>query len=95
MKFNIFQLQAKVEPTYADFYFPTNDKEKFNGNAMMKFDTDLNAIVIRNGASVSTKALGTWKAGIDSNLSISAVEEMKNLTANTVYRVNETFIVLT
>lgn len=53
----------------------------------MKYEAELNAITIRGGASVSTKPLGTWLAGIDNNLTVTAAEDMKNLTANTVYRV--------
>lgn len=53
----------------------------------MKYEAEINAITIRGGASVSTKPLGTWTAGIDTNLTVTAAEEMKNLTANTVYRV--------
>jgi glutamate receptor, ionotropic, invertebrate len=53
----------------------------------MKFDVDLNAIVIRGGTSVNTKILGTWQAGLNNELKIAAVEEMKNMTADVVYRI--------
>lgn len=50
----------------------------------MKFDADIHAVTIRAGASVNTKSLGTWTAGINNKLDIAAVDEMKNLTADTV-----------
>ena len=53
----------------------------------MKFEADINAVTIRGGASVNTKSLGTWTAGLSNELKINAVEDMKNLTANTVYRI--------
>lgn len=53
----------------------------------MTFDMDVNAVSIQNGASVSTKRLGTWKAGLNSNLTVEDEFEMKNLTAAVVYRV--------
>lgn len=53
----------------------------------MKFDADIHAVTIRAGASVNTKSLGTWTAGLNNELKINAIDEMKNLTANTVYRI--------
>lgn len=53
----------------------------------MKFEADIHAVTIRAGASVNTKSLGTWTAGLQNELSINAIDEMKNLTANTVYRI--------
>ena len=53
----------------------------------MKFEADINAVTIRGGASVSTKLLGTWTAGLNNELKIAAIEEMKNMTADIVYRV--------
>lgn len=53
----------------------------------MKFEADIHAVTIRNGASVNTKSLGTWTAGLTSELKINAVDDMKNLTAKVVYRI--------
>lgn len=52
----------------------------------MKFETSIHAVSIRGGASVNTKSLGTWTAGLTNALNIDAIDDMKNLTANTVYR---------
>lgn len=53
----------------------------------MKFETDINAVTIRGGASVNTKMLGTWTAGLNNELKVGAVEDMKNMTADVVYRI--------
>lgn len=80
-------LSAKVneQPSYAPFEFPKADKT-FNGFSFMKYEADIHAVTIRGGASVNTKSLGTWTAGLTNDLKIAAVDDMKNLTANTVYR---------
>lgn len=84
MNFSCFQVNEL--PTYAPFEFPkTNDP--FNGYSFMKFDADINAVTIRGGASVNTKSLGTWTAGLSNELKINAVDDMRNLTANIVYRI--------
>jgi glutamate receptor, ionotropic, invertebrate len=72
-------------PTYAPFEIPKTGM--FNGAAFMKFEADIHAVTIRNGASVNTKSLGTWTAGLTSELKINAVDDMKNLTAKVVYRI--------
>lgn len=77
-------VQVQEPPTYAPFEF---GKTPFNGYSFMKFDTDINAVSIRKGASVNTILLGTWTAGLNNELKIAAVEEMKNMTADVVYRV--------
>lgn len=48
---------------------------------------DINVIQIRGGNSVNSKSIGTWTAGLDSYLTIKDEEAMKNLTADTVYRI--------
>jgi glutamate receptor, ionotropic, invertebrate len=53
----------------------------------MRFDADIQAVTIRGGASVNTKNLGVWPAGLNNELKIAAIDDMKNLTANTVYRI--------
>lgn len=80
------QLQTAEPPTYAPFEFGKGNVP-FNGYSFMKFEADINAVTIRGGASVSTKTLGTWTAGLNNELKIAAVEEMKNMTADIVYRV--------
>jgi glutamate receptor, ionotropic, invertebrate len=73
------------QATYAPFEFPKSGP--FNGFSYMKFDADINAVTIRSGASVNTKNLGTWTAGLTNDLKINAVDDMRNLTANIVYRI--------
>ncbi|KAL7042223.1 hypothetical protein ACKWTF_001073 [Chironomus riparius] len=73
-------------PTYAPFEFGKGNVP-FNGYSFMKFEADINAVTIRGGASVSTKLLGTWTAGLNNELKIAAIEEMRNMTADIVYRV--------
>lgn len=53
----------------------------------MKFEMDINAVTIRGGASVNTKSLGSWTAGLDNPLNIQNDVDIKNLTADVVYRV--------
>lgn len=53
----------------------------------MRFEADISAVTIRGGSSVNTKNLGTWPAGLNNELKIINPDEMKNLTANTVYRI--------
>lgn len=53
----------------------------------MKFEMDINVLQIRGGNSVNTKSIGTWTAGLDSPLVVKDEDIMKNLTADTVYRI--------
>lgn len=78
--------QVTEQPTYAPFEFP-KPQTTFNGFSYMKFDADINAVTIRGGASVNTKSLGSWTAGLNNELKINAVDDMRNLTANIVYRI--------
>lgn len=48
---------------------------------------EINAVSVRGGASVNTKYLGTWTSGIDHPLNIDKPDDMKNLTADVVYRI--------
>lgn len=76
-----------TEPTtYGPFEFPKG-KTPFNGHSFMKFDMDISAVTIRGGASVSTKNLGKWEASLDNLLYVTSEDDMKNLTADIVYRV--------
>lgn len=48
---------------------------------------DINVIQIRGGNSVNSKSIGTWTAGLDSPIMVKDEEAIKNLTADTVYRI--------
>lgn len=77
-----------TEPTsYGDFSLVTKANSQFNGYSFMKFEMDISAVSVRSGASVNTKNLGTWSTGLQQPLNIRETEEIKNLTAATVYRV--------
>lgn len=59
----------------------------FNGYSYYKFEMDINVIQIRGGNSVNSKSIGTWTAGLESPLMVKDEEAIKNLTADTVYRI--------
>ncbi|XP_001356575.4 ionotropic receptor 25a [Drosophila pseudoobscura] len=76
------------EPTsYGTFELVTQPKQPFNGFSYMKFEMDINVLQIRGGSSVNSKSIGTWTAGLDTPLTVKDEEQMKNLTADTVYRI--------
>lgn len=81
-----FTSANNIQPSYGNFSFPKQNVN-FNGNSFMKFDMEISSISIRGGASVNTKPLGTWTAGLSSPLNIIAPDDMRNLTADVVYRV--------
>lgn len=54
---------------------------------MMKFDMDISVVSVQGGASVSTKNLGNWTAGLNSAIQVKSADDMKNFTAAVVYRV--------
>lgn len=72
--------------TYAPFEFGKGNTP-FNGYSYLKFEADINAVTIRGGASVNTKILGTWTAGLNNELKVGSIEEMRNMTADVVYRI--------
>uniref|UniRef100_A0A182JSA2 Ionotropic glutamate receptor C-terminal domain-containing protein n=1 Tax=Anopheles christyi TaxID=43041 RepID=A0A182JSA2_9DIPT len=77
-----------TEPTtFGPFEIPKGGKIPFNGNTYMKFDMDINAVSIRGGASVNTRSLGTWEASLNAPINVANEAEIKNLTADVVYRV--------
>lgn len=82
-------VNVKEPTTYGNFSFPprTTSNSQFNGHSYMKFDMEISAVSIRGGASVNTKSLGTWTSGLTSPININNAEDMKNLTADVVYRV--------
>lgn len=79
-------MKTNEPPSYGTFVFPKTDVP-FNGQSYMKFDMDISSVSILGGASVNTKSLGTWSAGLSTNISITQPAEMKNLTAAVVYRI--------
>lgn len=75
----------KETPTYAPFYIPVDDP--MNGRSLMEFSTDLSAVTIKDGASVGSKVLGTWKAGLSNPLTLTDSDNMSDYSAQLVYRV--------
>lgn len=53
----------------------------------MEFSTDLSAVTIKDGASVGSKVLGTWKAGLSNPLTLTDSDNMSDYSAQLVYRV--------
>ncbi|EDV57772.2 ionotropic receptor 25a [Drosophila erecta] len=77
-----------TEPTsYGTFDLVTQSTQTFNGHSFMKFEMDINVLQIRGGSSVNSKSIGKWVSGLDSELIVKDEEQMKNLTADTVYRI--------
>ncbi|XP_055372265.1 ionotropic receptor 25a [Condylostylus longicornis] len=77
----------KEPTTYGEFYLESTPGTPFNGHSYMKYEMDISVVSIRSGASVNTKSIGSWKAGLDAPLDVKDLEQMHNLTADTVYRV--------
>lgn len=77
--------QVKETPTYAPFYIPEDDP--MNGRSYMEFSTDLSAVTIKDGASIGSKSLGSWKAGLSNPLQLSDPDNMSDYSAQLVYRV--------
>lgn len=77
--------QIKETPTYAPFFFPQDDP--MNGRSYMEFSTELLAITVKDGASISSHSLGSWKAGLSSNLTLTDPNNMSNYSAELVYRI--------
>lgn len=77
-----------VEPaSYGEFQLATMSDKPFNGYSYMKFDMDINVVQIRGGNSVNSRSIGTWTSGLNSPLAIKDEAIIKNLTADTVYRI--------
>ncbi|CAB3227099.1 unnamed protein product [Arctia plantaginis] len=77
--------EIKETPTYAPFFFPQDDP--MNGRSYMEFSTELLAITVKDGASISSHSLGSWKAGLSSNLTLTDPNNMSNYSAELVYRI--------
>lgn len=78
--------QVKETPTYAPLFIPQDDP--MNGRSYMEFSTDLSAVTVKDGASIGSKALGTWKAGLSNPLSLTDLgANMSEFSAQLVYRI--------
>lgn len=82
-KHKIFQI--KETPTYAPFFIPEDDS--MNGRSYMEFSTDLTAVTVKDGASIGSRSLGSWKAGLSNPLSLTDPENMSDYSAQLVFRV--------
>lgn len=79
---------AVTEPTtYGSFVLNNEPNATFNGHSYMKFDMTVSSLSIRMGVSENAKELGTWLAGLNNPLNIQTSEEVRNLTADIVYRI--------
>lgn len=58
-----------------------------NGRSFMEFNTDLSAVTVKDGASIGSRSLGSWKAGLSSPLVLTDPENMSEYSAKLVYRV--------
>lgn len=75
----------KETPTYAPFYIPEDDP--MNGRSFMEFSTDISAVTVKDGASIGSKSLGSWKAGLSNPLQLTDPDNMSDYSAQLVYRV--------
>nr|BAR64798.1 ionotropic receptor [Ostrinia furnacalis] len=77
--------EIKETPTYAPFYIPEDDP--MNGRSYMEFNTDITAVTVKDGASIGSRVLGSWKAGLSNPLSLTDPDNMSDYSAQLVYRV--------
>ncbi|KAI8421537.1 hypothetical protein MSG28_009573 [Choristoneura fumiferana] len=77
--------EIKETPTYAPFFIPEDDP--MNGRSYMEFSTDLTAVTVKDGASIGSRSLGSWKAGLSNPLSLTDPENMSDYSAQLVFRV--------
>ncbi|XP_045769552.1 ionotropic receptor 25a [Maniola jurtina] len=77
--------EIKEIPAYAPIYIPEDDP--MNGRSFMEFSTDLTAVTIKDGASIGSKSLGSWKAGLLNPLSLTDPDNMSDYSAQLVYRI--------
>ncbi|KAL1505374.1 hypothetical protein ABEB36_004957 [Hypothenemus hampei] len=75
------QKESTEPPTYGPFNVGAN------GQSFMEFSMSLTAVYVRSGASDKSLPLGTWQAGFDNNLTLFNAKDMKNYTADVVYKV--------
>ncbi|GBP52444.1 Ionotropic receptor 25a [Eumeta japonica] len=77
--------EVKETPSYAPFYIP--DDDPMNGRSYMEFSTELSAVTVKDGASIGSKNLGSWKAGLSSPLLLTDPDNMSDYSAQLVYRI--------
>ncbi|XP_068617329.1 ionotropic receptor 25a isoform X1 [Battus philenor] len=77
--------EIKETPTYAPFYIPEDDP--MNGRSYMEFSTDISAVTVKDGASIGSRVLGTWKAGLSNPLILTEADNMSDYSAQLVYRI--------
>lgn len=53
----------------------------------MEFNTEISAVTVKDGASIGSRSLGSWKAGLANPLSLSDPENMSDYSAQLVYRI--------
>lgn len=75
----------KETPSYASFSIPEDDP--MNGRSYMEFSTELAAVTVKDGASIGSRSLGSWKAGLANPLSLTDPENMSDYSAQLIYRV--------
>lgn len=51
------------------------------------FQMRMEKVTVHNGQSISAETIGTWKAGLESNLNVKDTASLANLSAVTIYRV--------
>jgi ionotropic glutamate receptor len=76
-----FNKDTSETPTYGPMSIISN------GYSFMEFNMQLSAVGVRESSSDKSIPLGTWKAGYDSNLTLLDPQNMKNYTADVVYRI--------
>ncbi|CAK1585204.1 unnamed protein product [Parnassius mnemosyne] len=77
--------EIKETPTYAPFYIPEDDS--MNGRSYMEFSADLSAVTVKDGASIGSRSLGSWKAGLSNPLTLTDADNMSDYSAQVVYRI--------
>lgn len=58
-----------------------------NGRSFMEFSTEMSAVTIKDAASIGSRSLGSWKAGLSSPLTLTDPDNMSDYSAQLVYRV--------
>lgn len=53
----------------------------------MEFNTDVTAVTVKDGASIGSRVLGSWKAGLSNPLTLTDPDNMSDYSAQLVYRV--------
>nr|QZH55075.1 ionotropic receptor 25a [Achelura yunnanensis] len=77
--------EVKESATYSPFYIPEDDP--MNGRSYMEFSADLSVVTVKDGASIGSRSLGSWKAGLLNPLSLIDPENMSDYSAQLVYRI--------